>query len=159
MKFIIVGLLAKGSCRGHPAVTGTKSDCEAPLHRRRSRCTPPPSWPWTPTCWTIAMQPTQQLQLSSELVCSGNDVCCTSNSWLYMAVQNLVKKTAAFPSRAVLCRLLGDSWRVCYGMSNSLPQGKPRSDRRVCLLLQTTLWLHLLLCCVDITYVRTCVMY
>ena len=26
-----VGLLAKGSCRGPPEVTGTKSDCEAPL--------------------------------------------------------------------------------------------------------------------------------
>ena len=24
---------------------------------------PPPSWPWTPTCWTIAMQPTSLLLL------------------------------------------------------------------------------------------------
>ena len=73
-----VGLLAKGSCRGPPEVTGTKSDCEAPLLEsaaaaaataaakppiagqrasvadaaaaQLSRLTPPPSWPWTPTC-------------------------------------------------------------------------------------------------------------
>ena len=75
-----VGLLAKGSCRGPPEVTGTKSDCEAPLLEsaaaaaaaaivaakppvagqrasaadaavaQLSPLTPPPSWPWTPTC-------------------------------------------------------------------------------------------------------------
>ena len=59
-----VGLLAKGSCRGPPEVTGTKSDCEAPLlesaaaaaivaagcraarlRRRRRRSAEPPNSP------------------------------------------------------------------------------------------------------------------
>ena len=33
------------------------------------------------------------------------------------------------------------------------------TEYKQCLLLLPTLWLHLLFCCVDITYVRTCVMY
>ena len=71
MKFIIaglpqqlygVGLLDYESCRAAGIPCGDRH--EVRLRGSDSRLQtwpPPPSWPWTPTCWTIAMQPTSLL--------------------------------------------------------------------------------------------------
>ena len=66
MKFIImqlrrcyggVGLLAdQGKLPGHPAVTGTKSDCEAPSVAITGQSNK--SWPPPPSCWPRSPTPT-----------------------------------------------------------------------------------------------------
>ena len=58
------GIVGPNGCSSSPGGIPRGDRHEVRLRGSDSRLQtwpPPPSWPWTPTCWTIAMQPTSLL--------------------------------------------------------------------------------------------------